>query len=87
MEFLMSAMRNTSVLCGAIVVSAVIAILADMTSPRITVRLWDGFDLLLVLLVAIYLRVSEHHEFRRLIRGMLYAVTMLLVVMYLVGAG
>jgi hypothetical protein len=85
MEFLQAAMRNTRFLCGAIVVTAVVAILSDTISQRITLQLWDAADLLMVLFVAMYLRAAEHDEFRTVIKGMLFGVMMLLVLMYAVG--
>lgn len=85
MDFLWAAMRNTRFLCGAIVVTAVVAILSDITSERIALHVWDAADLLMVLLVAIHLRVAEHDESRPVIKGMLFGIVMLLLVMYTVG--
>lgn len=83
--FLQAAMRNPRFLCGAIVVTAVVAILSDATSPRVALHVWDAADLLMVLFAAMYLRVAEHDEFRTVIKGMLLCIVMLLVLMYTVG--
>jgi len=84
MKFLQAAVRDTRFLCPAIAVTAVVAILSDLTSERITLRLWDAADLLMVLFVAMYLRVSEPDELRTGIKGMLACIVMLLVLMYTV---
>ena len=84
MKFLQAAMRDPRVLCAAIAVTAVVALLSDLTSERITLRLWDAADLLMVLFVAMYLRVAEHDELRTGIKGMLACIVMLLVLMYTV---
>ena len=84
-HFVWAAMRSTRFLCGAIAVTAVVAILSDVSSERITLHLWDAADLLMVLLVAIQLRVAGHDESRPVIKGMLFGIVMLLLVMYTVG--
>ena len=85
MEFLRAVMRNTWLLCGAIVVTAVVAILSDISSQRAKLHLWDAADLSMVLLVARYLRIVEHDEYRMVIKGMLAAIVMMLVTVYTIG--
>jgi hypothetical protein len=87
MSFVIAAMRNTSFLCAAMVVAAVIAIGTDIESDAIAWHLGDIADLMLVPLGAMYQRVAEDSEFRALIKGMLFGVGFLLVLMHTVGHG
>jgi len=87
MSFVIAAMRNTSFLCAAMAVAAVIAIGTDIESDAIAWHLGAIADLMLVPLGAMYLRVAEDSEFRALIKGMLFGVGFLLVLMHTVGHG
>jgi len=83
MSWVTAAMRNTTFLCVAIVMNAVVVLLADMGSNQLTLDRWDICELLLVLLVMAYLRVAEHDEFRSLITGLLYGVVFMAVVAHI----
>ena len=78
----MAAMRNTSFLCGAIWATTILAVLSDAMSEGFNLHPMDICDLLMVLLVAIYLRVAEPDPFREVIQGMLSVVMLMLVVIY-----
>ena len=82
MTFVMAAMRNRSFLCGAIWVTTILAILSDAMSQGSNLHPMDICDLLMVLLVAAYLRVSESDPFREVIQGMLSVAVLMLVVIY-----
>ena len=86
MSFMVAALRNRTFLCAAIVVSAVVVIMADMFSERLPLlEGWDAFELLMVLLVAMYLPVAEHDEFRELTRGFLYLLPFMMVIAHIFG--
>jgi len=86
MRLVMAAMRSKNFLCGAIWVTAILAILSDTMLERVGIHPelhpMDIFDLLMVLLVAIYLRVAEHDRFREVIQGILCVAVLMLVVIY-----
>jgi hypothetical protein len=85
MGFVMAALRNTRFLCGAIVVTAVIAMLSDLSSPKFTLHLLDIADLLLILLTVRYLQLAEPSQTRDCIQGLLSGMVVMLVIMYAVG--
>ena len=85
MGFVMAALRNTRFLCGAIVVSAVIAMLSDLASPKFTLHLLDIADLSMILLTVRYLHLAEPSQARDCIQGLLSGMVVMLVIMYAVG--
>ena len=82
----MAAMRSKSFLCGAIWVTAILAILSDAMLDRLDVHPglhpMDICDLVMVLLVTSYLRLAESDRFRELIQGILCVAVLMLVVIY-----
>jgi len=87
MGFVMAALSSTTFLCGAIVVTAAVAMLTDvpeLASGRFVLHPGDIADLALVLLVARFLHCTEgnDHQARGLITGLLFVLAMMLSIMY-----
>ena len=83
MRFVIDAIRKRpAFLCIPIVLTAAIAILGDLESQKVVLHATDLADVSLVLLVAVYLRLATADEYRGILKGMLYAVVMLMIVMY-----
>jgi hypothetical protein len=76
-----AAMRNRTFLCVAIIVNAVAVMLA--ASEGIKFDLWDICELLMMLLVAVYLRVAEYDDFRPLIKGLLASMAFMTVIAHI----
>ena len=74
--------KRPGLLCVPIVVTAVIAVLGDLESEKVVLHLTDLADVLMVVLVAIYLRNTEGDQLRGVLNGLLYGVVMLMIVMY-----
>jgi len=89
MGFLRAALGNKNILCGAIVVVAVVSMLWDLQEVEQGPFILHPMDIshpLLVLLVATYLyRIETDDQARGLIKGMLVAVVMMLSIMYVFG--
>jgi hypothetical protein len=66
-------------------VTAVIAMLSDLSSPKFTLHLLDIADLLLILLTVRYLHLAEPGQARDCIQGLLSGLVVMLVIMYAVG--
>jgi len=86
MRLAMAAFSNTSFLCGAIVVTAVVLMLGDLSEVVEGPLILHPVDIshpLLALLVARYLQCAEgNDQARGLIKGMLFMFVMMMSVMY-----
>jgi hypothetical protein len=81
--FVVAALRNQSFLCGAIAVTAVIAMLSDLAAKQFTLHLLDSADLLMLLLAARCLHLTRpDDQLRPLIQGMLRFLVMMLLFVY-----
>lgn len=88
MGFVMAALRNTTFLCGAIVVTAAVMMLGDLSELAAGPLILAPVDIshpLLILLVARYLHCVEGDaDSRGLIKGVLCALVLMFSIMYVV---
>ena len=86
MGFVRAALSNTTFLCGAIVVTAAVAMLSDLSevaSGRFILHPLDISDLLLLLFITRYLQCTEaDYPARGLVKGMLFILEMMLSITY-----
>ena len=85
MGLVMAALSNTSFLCGAIVVTGIIAMASDLLSKGFTFHFWDISDVFLVLLAGRYLHLAKADQWEPCIQGMLCVLVMMLSIMYVFG--